>query len=70
MAKENVSTAKEKGIRRETAQSTLSPSRLRERMEKVRLSLIYSLPNVLRAHVMHGYWIPVLVLTFVHPYRI
>ena len=42
----------------------------RTRLEKVRLSLIYLFLNVLRVHLMHGYWIPVIFLTYVLPCRI
>ena len=34
------------------------------------VSLVYILLNVLKAHLMYGYWISVLVLTFVHSCRI
>ena len=40
------------------------------RLEKVRLSLIYLFLNILRAHIMHGYWTSVLVLTYILPCRI
>ena len=46
---------------------SLKRQRERASKEKVGLSLSYMLPNVLRAHLKHQYWIPMLVLTFFHP---
>ena len=61
-----------KNIGREIVLSSLSLKRQKKRanLEKVGLSLSYLLPNVLKAHLKHGYWIPVLVLIFLLPWRI
>ena len=58
-----------KDIGREIVLSSLSLIRQKERanLEKVGLSLSYLLPNVLKAHLKHRYWILVLVLKFLHP---
>ena len=61
-----------KDIGKEIVLSSLSLTRGKERAskEKVGLSLSYLLPNVLTAHLKHRYWIVVLVLIFLYPYRI
>ena len=69
-ANENISITNERDIGKEIVISSLNQSKEKTRLEKVRLSLIYLFLNVLTVHLMHGYWIPVLVLTYVLPCRI
>ena len=69
-AKENVSIAKERDIGKEIVLSSLNRSKERTRLEKVRLSQIYLFLNVLKVHLIHEYWIQVLVVTYVLPCRI
>ena len=71
-AKESVSIVMVKDTGSGIVLGSWSLSRQRERasLGKVRLSLIYLLLNVLIAHLEHGYWIPVLVLTFLYPCKI